>query len=63
MLTMLQMLPEGSKLGFKTSDGFFVPLNLNNLQVQLGAAEKLADAAVTNFLPGSFSTFFLVLGI
>lgn len=44
MLTVLQILPEGSKLGYKTCEGFFVPLNVNNLQVEHGAAERLAEA-------------------
>ena len=48
MLTVLSMLPKDSKLGHKTADGFFVPLNLNNLRVEHGAAERVVPAATVN---------------
>jgi hypothetical protein len=48
MVTLLEMLPEGSKLGYKTVSGFFVPLNLHNLQVYHGVAEKFPDSSVVH---------------
>ena len=57
MLTVLSMLPKDSKLGHKTADGFFVPLNLNNLREEHGAAERVVPAATVTPQPGALRLF------
>ena len=57
MLTVLSMLPKDSKLGYKTVDGFFVPLNLNNLRVEHGAAQRVVPAATVTPQPGALRLF------
>ena len=57
MRIVLSMIPKDSKLGYMTADGSLVPLKLNNLREEHGAAERVVPAATVTPQPGALRHF------